>query len=470
MTHFSRKLIISLGLILLALALAISAVYIQLIYIAAIIVAVGITLLLYKKPFYGVIFLTFLLPFERLGALDIGGTTIRPSNIIAIVLICVWVVKNIVHKSFPLRPHPLLIPLGLFIGANLFALVNAPNVQRSIVVLLFTLFTISVAMVLPQMITTKKQLQLVISTLLLSMALVCLFGIYQFLGDFAGLSTHLTGLREQYTKAILGFPRVQSTALEPLYFANYLLLPLGIAITLFLSKSSKINVWHLVSIALLGSLNLILTVSRGGYIAFAVMVGILFLVYIRQVLQPRTIMIGGASIIIVVLLAIRFLNVGDQLQNFLYHVTNLFDGASYVERVDTVDEAMTIWREHPLFGIGPGSFGPYVSYHPLIVPGDGYQIVNNEYIELLAETGLIGLALYCVIILVIIIRSIKAYRQANDPYHKALLVGLTAAYIGIVVQYNTFSVLYIMHIWFAIGMIIVVQNIILCPPHESSTQ
>jgi len=36
-----------------------------------------------------------------------------------------------------------------------------------------------------------------------------------------------------------------------------------------------------------------------------------------------------------------------------------------------------------------------------------------------------------------------------------------AAFVGVLVQYQTFSILYIMHIWFLIGFMISVQNIIL---------
>jgi hypothetical protein len=64
--------------------------------------------------------------------------------------------------------------------------------------------------------------------------------------------------------------------------------------------------------------------------------------------------------------------------------------------------------------------------------------------------------------LVLLTRSVKAWRKAkSDPLLRAILVGLTAALCGILVQYNTFSVLYITHIWFTIGLLITVQNIIL---------
>ncbi|GAH74752.1 unnamed protein product, partial [marine sediment metagenome] len=89
------------------------------------------------------------------------------------------------------------------------------------------------------------------------------------------------------------------------------------------------------------------------------------------------------------------------------------------------------------------------------------QIVNNEYLEILAESGILGLALFALIIIILIIRNIKAIIKAQDKFIKAILVGLLAAFIGILVQYNTFSILYVMHIWFTIGLMIAVQNIVL---------
>jgi F0F1-type ATP synthase assembly protein I len=62
---------------------------------------------------------------------------------------------------------------------------------------------------------------------------------------------------------------------------------------------------------------------------------------------------------------------------------------------------------------------------------------------------------------VIFIRSIKAYIITKDIYLKATILGLNSAFLAILVQYNFFSTLYIMHIWVLIGLIIAVQNIAL---------
>ena len=81
--------------------------------------------------------------------------------------------------------------------------------------------------------------------LFVSLAIVSIFGIYQFLGDLVlGLPTFLTGLRPQYTKAVFGYPRVQATAIEPLYFAGMLFWPMFLMILLLLNNLKFRDFWN----------------------------------------------------------------------------------------------------------------------------------------------------------------------------------------------------------------------------------
>ncbi|MBI4407091.1 MAG: O-antigen ligase family protein [Candidatus Kerfeldbacteria bacterium] len=430
-------------------------------YLFAGLIALACTIVIAFNPVAGMYLLTFFLPFERIGSIDLMGVTIRISQVVAILTIATWCVRGLWLGSFKFRPYPLLMPLAGFVAVASLAVTNAPNLERSVLVTIFILFTIGVSVILPSIIRHTNQVEKLVTILLISMAVVCLFGIYQFLGDIVGLPTSLTGLRPQYTKDILGFPRIQSTAPEPLYFANYLLLPLSITVGLWLSRTSRFKPVWLLLLVLLGGVNFILTVSRGGYIALAATLGILALVYIKQLLRPRILIPIVLCLAVAGGVAYRFLNLTEQLETYTTHVTNIFGGASYEERVETYTIAERIWLQHPWIGIGPGSFGPYAANHPLITPSEGYKIVNNEYIELLAETGILGLICILVMVVMLYVRSWKAIRKTTNPFLRAVLIALLAAMTGILVQYNTFSVLYIMHIWFTIGLMVSIQNIIL---------
>ncbi len=114
-----------------------------------------------------------------------------------------------------------------------------------------------------------------------------------------------------------------------------------------------------------------------------------------------------------------------------------------------------------MLGKGIGNFGPWIAYYPNITPITGWKIVNNQYIELLAETGTVGLASFLIIILTLTLRTFIALKHAKDVYLRSVLIGLFAAVWGIVIQYNFFSTLYIIHIWIAFGLLVAVQNMIL---------
>jgi len=422
-----------------------------------------IAFFVFKNPLIGLVMVAFFLPFERIGAYELGATTIRLSQILFIIVVAAWLGRKIFKGDYKYAKNPLIIPLALFLLINLFSIPNSLNIERSITVFAFLIFTSLLCFVVPNIINNKNSLNKVIIAIFFSYLLVTTFGLFQFLGDMSGLSTELTGLRDLYSKDVLGFTRIQSTAYEPLYFANYLLIPIGLVYAFFLASKGRLSSSWLIVLLGLGMVNLILTVSRGGYLAIFVTVLVISLFYLRKVFTIKNLIILGVAGGIVFWVVIRTIGFGGEtlnLEKFTEHVGNAFYGASYDERVDTFDSAIIAWRERPWLGVGVGGFGPYVAPDPYYMPEDGWKIVNNEFIEILAENGIIGLLAFIWLLIVLITRSIKAFIKAKDTYMKAIVVALLGAFIGILAQYQTFSTLYIMHVWFLIGLMIAVQNVI----------
>ncbi|MFH1171449.1 MAG: O-antigen ligase family protein, partial [bacterium] len=325
--------------------------------------------------------------------------------------------------------------------------------------------TILVSVAIPQILTTRKQLERLVLVLLFSATLVGIFGLFQFIGDIAGLPTTITGLRDLYTKEIFGFPRIQSTALEPLYFANYLLIPLGVLFAFLLARKGSIPRWITFLLFALLTANLVLTVSRGAYLGFAGLVLCIILLALRDFFRLRTLLPLGIGAVLVAIAVLRALSLNDatglNIETFTSHIQNVFYGASYTERIETIETAKQAFWTSPMVGIGPGSFGPFTAPSPVEQPQDGWRIVNNEPLELLAETGLLGLLAIGIAFFILIARSIKALWRCNadDPLRYVLL-GLLGALIGVIIQYQTFSILYIMHIWVFVGLLVAVQNLV----------
>lgn len=93
------------------------------------------------------------------------------------------------------------------------------------------------------------------------------------------------------------------------------------------------------------------------------------------------------------------------------------------------------------------------------MPETGWAIVNNEPLEILAETGALGFAAFLFFLVTLALRTIQTIAQARDPFLRTILIGLLSASVGIFIQYQTFSTLYIFHIWFLIGLMVACMSI-----------
>jgi len=81
-------------------------------------------------------------------------------------------------------------------------------------------------------------------------------------------------------------------------------------------------------------------------------------------------------------------------------------------------------------------------------------------LEILAETGLLGFLSLALALSYIFIKGIEASLKTQNNYLKGWINGLLLALFGIAIQYQTFSTLYIMHIWVALGLLLACVNLI----------
>lgn len=417
-----------------------------------------------KNPFWGFLILVFFLPFERIPSLDVGMLTIKINQILALMTLTAWVLKMLFCKE-KIVYNPLTWPIIIFLLVCFISIFQAGNIERAIQVFIFTLFMAMISFLTVNMVNQTDKLKLAVRIIFFSTLVVCLFALYQFFGDLIGLGQGLTGLKEGYTKATFGFPRMMAFANEPLYLANFLFIPLGMTIALFLQKIKFIKPSYLFTLLALVLIVFVLTVSRGAYLGLAAMMVFFLIFKFRKVFTWKNILIGLVTFSIVASSTVYFLMKAEPqaYEEFVKHVTveDIIAGESIYGRLDSFQKAIQIWQENPILGIGMGNYGPYVKNFPDAENVPGWDIVNNEYLEILAESGYLGLITFIIIFIVLIWRFFIVFYRSKDAFLKTILVGLMAALLAIMVQYNTFSTIYIMHIWFLIGLIIAVQNLCL---------
>jgi len=402
-----------------------------------------------------------LLPFERIGGFAAFGFNVRLSQVALALAWALFLHACLLGRARVAWHRSAYLALAAFFAAAGLSLLNADNLGRSLSVLAFTLFTASLAFLLPQLVRQERDFSRLRAVILASAALVSLFGLWQFAADMLGAPIRLTGLRETYTRAILGFTRIQSTSAEPLYFADYLLLPISLC-GVWLARGAGASARRLSLLLGVMLVDVFLTSSRGGWLGLGVTAIVLAWLE-RKRLRDWKPLLGGAAIglaalAVGILLLGRFFSPTGQTvpEIFFQHVTNVTGGAAYDERAQTIAAALDAWRRHPWIGVGFGGYGPFVSPFAFSAPDAGWPIVNNETLELLAETGVVGLIAFIIFLWTVFREALRARRRdgAKDDARSAVRSACLAALCGMLAQYQTFSTLYLLHIWFTIGLLL----------------
>jgi O-antigen ligase len=176
---------------------------------------------------------------------------------------------------------------------------------------------------------------------------------------------------------------------------------------------------------------LILAASRGGIVSFALEVGVLVvLARTRRGLDgPRIIAMGVVALAAVVLVA--WLGAGKAIERLSN--TRVGD-VTVMRRVSMFRGAEHIFRDHPITGAGLGTtISVYPRYETLY---DGYVVdhVHNDYIEALAETGLLGGLCGMAFLWLLYREARKSFVAEQGHFSRALHASAIAAVCGLLLH------------------------------------
>ncbi len=112
-------------------------------------------------------------------------------------------------------------------------------------------------------------------------------------------------------------------------------------------------------------------------------------------------------------------------------------------RLNSWIQGLKDWTKHPFFGYGV----------------TGYAFMDAQFVRVLVETGIIGLAAFCYLLFAIFRLIRSTWEQVQEPLHRGLLKGFAAGYVGMLfhaIGANTFIIVRIMEpFWFVVGLITV---------------
>jgi O-antigen ligase len=159
---------------------------------------------------------------------------------------------------------------------------------------------------------------------------------------------------------------------------------------------------------------IVLTQSRGAFLAVATMALPSAIALARR--RPRVVMVFAALVTLALYLApgtfwnrIGGLRRGTSVET----IGEMDPEGSARQRFALLQTAIRIIKDHPMLGVG---LGAYAEANAQYSPALGYRDTHNTYLNIVAETGLAGLALF----LGLVASVLRDVREARRRAHRVL--------------------------------------------------
>ncbi|KON86546.1 polysaccharide polymerase [Sporosarcina globispora] len=215
------------------------------------------------------------------------------------------------------------------------------------------------------------------------------------------------------------YPRLIGVLQDPNYFVFYN--TLFFCYFLCHSQSMKNKMGLLLCI-----LTNLLTLSRGGLLVILIILCLYFLkdqpIKRLKLLAGMVVSLSAAVYLAIVHMKIDLLSIlGSRIEDLSE------DGGS--GRLELWGRAWEFFASNKYIGIGAYNFPEYNSFQF----GDSLQ-VHNTFLEILSESGLIGISFFCVFVLTVFVQLIQSKLYKNNPY-------LFFAFIAIILQMGFLSII-----------------------------
>jgi O-antigen ligase len=413
----------------------------SLLVFAALAAAVAFSLLLFKRP--EMVLLIILVGIATFVNVDLipRYSGIYATDFLLLSLLGVIAARWLVDRDFKLVRTPLDWPTLSFYGfamLSTFIAIAESRVtpKQSLDEMRYMTYYLSF-FVVTNLVREKRQLRALLRGILFLAVLVAVAMIVQYV---LGAQIHLlSGRVETLTTdgtRYEGIARIIPPG-EPLLFGAFVVL----AAILVLNKFTAASLWRVLLCGLLG-LAIILTFRRSVW----AVTGLALLIIGIVANQEGRRRLWGWGVAVIVAATLAFVFVDGESNSQTARLTKAF-----VERFQTLFEDKTFesknastlrWRDfeykhaipqiisHPLFGLGLGAV-----YRPYL-PGvdherfDGRRYIHNGHLFIMMKAGMLSYLGLLWLTFTFLKRGFKNWRRMQNGQTKAVVLGLTLAYLG----------------------------------------
>ncbi len=291
---------------------------------------------------------------------------------------------------------------------------------------------------------SRRRLMQGVAAFLVSAALLSLLATYQFV---TGQTSRSFGGFGRYEEAQIYEevfqPRAAGPVGDPNFFAQILLIAVPVAVLLGFFARRRWSRIAMLGVAAVVLFAIALTYSRGGMLAVAVM-AVLMLRPLHVHWKNTVLAAIGALLVLLVLpsgVTKRFVTLEQVLP---VADEDVRADSSIAERRVYMAVAAAMFAQHPMEGVGIGNYpveydeyiGDVASSARLYPRANPMRYPHNLFLEIAAETGLIGLALFGTVVIAVwraLRRSERAFSAAGDRELANLAIALRISFIGFLV-------------------------------------
>ena len=368
-----------------------------------------------ENSIFRIPFLWNLLPFALAPILPTAAVIVLAVAGIFSILLCFGTEPDRKAVYSPANKFIVLYVI-VYIVAVFASVTISGSLYGGMVTVLFVLYSLA----LMNSVSTRRQINIVIWTIVLCGALVSAYGIYQYVFGANGAAAWIDD--DMFSDIST---RVYSTLQNPNVLAEYLLLVIPFGVAGVLAEKGVLPKIIFLGCTAAMCLCMVLTFSRGGWLGLIFAAAVFFII-----LDRRFILVGLAALV-----ALYFL-LPDTIINRFTSIGNMADtSTSY--RFSIWMGSISMLRDYWFCGIGPGTEAfnmiyPSYSYNSAVA-----QHSHNLYLQITCDSGVCGILLFLLIIFHSFKNVCSALAKTEDRKTRLYLNASLSGIVGFLVQSMT---------------------------------
>ncbi len=308
--------------------------------------------------------------------------------------------------------NPFFLPLLAIILTEVFSGVSAVNHFAWLVNIVQSFSFFLLVILLTEILGKEQLIKPVIYTITLTSVVVCFYGLLQLAGfDFFPWEVSSGSARS-----------IISTLGRRNFTAEYLVAVFPFFLFLLLTEKSIPQKILQATGTFLLLLTVILSFTRASYLGLVAGFSVFLFFLLKKPFPGKKI-----ALLLGIFILFRCYLCPAQIMTF--------DTTSLKSRLLIWKAALAMIKEKPFTGVGAGNFEfvslPYAKKAGGLIPsGERVANAHNDYLEITAEQGILGLAAFLYLVIVLLRTGLKVIRGGNDQ-EKYLTVAVLSSWAGV---------------------------------------